>query len=269
MEAHSSYDIDFKSGYSKVNGLTMYYEIYGQGKPLVLIHGGGSTIQSTFGRIIPELATRRQIIGVELQAHGRTNDRSAELSFEQDADDIATLLNNLKINNADIFGFSNGGSTTMQLAVRHPHLVDKIIVGSAFYKRSGVIPQLWEFMNHATIDLMPQQYKDTFIEVAPDPGNLQVMHDKCVKRMVGFKDWSDEVIKSIKAPTLIIIADADMVSPEHAVEMYRLIPHCRLAIIPGGHGKYIGEITTLESNEPDNTFVVSLIEEFLNGSAKG
>jgi len=268
MEVQSSHDIDFKSGYSRVNGLNMYYEVYGQGKPLVLLHGGGSTIQTSFGRIIPELATRRQIIGVELQAHGRTNDRSADLSFEQDADDVAALLNNLKIDSADIFGFSNGGSTTMQLAVRHPHRVEKIIVGSAFYKRSGVLPQFWEFMNNATIDQMPQQYKDTFVKVAPDPGNLQVMHDKCVKRMVEFKDWSDEVIKSIKAQTMIIIGDADMVSPEHAVEMYRLIPHCQLAIIPGGHGKYIGEITTLESNSPDFTFAVAMIEEFLDGSAR-
>src|SRR5271170_2955287 len=96
---------NFKSGYSEVNGLTMYYEIYGQGKPLVLIHGGGSTIQTTFGRIIPLLAMHRQLIGVELQAHGHTNDRNADLTFEQDADDVATLLANLKIAKADFLGF--------------------------------------------------------------------------------------------------------------------------------------------------------------------
>src|SRR3978361_756494 len=96
----------FKSGYSNVNGLKMYYEIYGEGKPLVLIHGGGSTIQTTFGRVIQTLAKHRQLLAVELQAHGRTNDRENGLSFEQDADDVATLLKNLNTLQADIFGFS-------------------------------------------------------------------------------------------------------------------------------------------------------------------
>ena len=95
----------FKSDYSKVNGLTMYYEIHGQGKPLVLIHGGGSTIQTSFGKIISKLATRRKVIAPEMQAHGRTNDRSTDITFEQDADDIATLLKNLEIAKADFFRF--------------------------------------------------------------------------------------------------------------------------------------------------------------------
>ena len=94
--------IHFESGYSGVNGLKMYYEIYGQGKPLVLIHGGGSTIQTSFGRIILDLAKNRQIIAIELQAHGRTNDRDTPLTFEQDADDVAKLLQNLGISKADL-----------------------------------------------------------------------------------------------------------------------------------------------------------------------
>src|SRR5664279_2687421 len=106
---------NLKSGYSEVNGLHMYYEIYGHGKPLVLIHGGGSTIETSFGNLIQLLANRRQIIGVELQAHGHTNDRNTDLSFEQDADDVATLLNNLEITKADFLGFSNGGHTTIEL----------------------------------------------------------------------------------------------------------------------------------------------------------
>src|SRR5436190_21441624 len=102
METSTTDNLSFKSGYSDINGLKMYYEIYGQGKPLVLIHGGGSTIETTFGRIIPLLAKHRQIIGVELQAHGHTNDRNADLTFEQDADDVAKLLDNLRISKVDI-----------------------------------------------------------------------------------------------------------------------------------------------------------------------
>lgn len=129
----------FKSGYSDVNGLKMYYEIYGEGKPLVLIHGGGSTIQTTFGRVIPMLAQHRQLIAVELQAHGRTGDRAGELSFEQDADDVAALLKNLNVSKADFFGFSNGGTTALQIAIRHPQLVDKFITDNnkLLHKASG------------------------------------------------------------------------------------------------------------------------------------
>src|SRR5688572_30505088 len=126
----------FQSGHSDVNGIKMYYEVYGEGKPLVLIHGGGSTIQTSFGRIIPLLAKTRKVIGVELQAHGRTSDRNVPISFEQDADDVNGLLKNLNIDKADVLGFSNGGNTTMQLAIRHPEVVNRIILLRRFIKET-------------------------------------------------------------------------------------------------------------------------------------
>ena len=255
----------FKSGYSKVNGLKMYYELYGEGKPLVLIHGGGSTIQTTFGRVIPMLARHRKLIAVELQAHGRTSDRSGEVSFEQDADDVAALLKNLNILKADIFGFSNGGTTALQIAIRHPELVDKLIVASALCKRNGVPSQFWDFMKQARLENMPEQLKEAYKKVASDSSRLQVMHDKDAKRMVDFKDIPYEKIKSIKAPTLIIIGDKDVITPEHAIEMHRLIANSELAIIPGGHGEYIGEVTTLKRNYQESDFIaVPMIESFLN-----
>jgi len=254
----------FKSGYSEVNGIKMYYEIYGHGKPLVLIHGGGSTIQTTFGRIIPMLAQHRQLICVELQAHGHTSDRNKDLSFEQDADDVVTLLKNLNVPNADFFGFSNGGTTTIQIAIRHPEIVDKIILGSALCKRNGVPIQFWDFMKQAQLDNMPVQLKEAYIKVAPNPNDLQIMHDKDVKRMVNFKDIPDEQIESIKAPTLIIIGDQDIIKPEHAIEMHREISNSALAIIPGVHGEYIEEITTLQYHSKEADFVIPMVENFLN-----
>jgi pimeloyl-ACP methyl ester carboxylesterase len=254
----------FKSGYSDVNGLKMYYEIYGQGKPLVLIHGGGSTIQTSFGRIISLLAKHRQIIAMELQAHGRTNDRDAWLSFEQDADDVAGLLKNLGITKAGILGFSNGGQTTIEIALRHPDLVDKIIIAGAFYKRSAVHPQFWEGMSKATFSDMPQPFKDEFLKVNNNAEALMNMFNRDVHRMRTFKGWSDEQMKSIQATTLVISGDSDVGSAEHTVEMYRAIPNCQLAIIPGGHGKLLGEIITLENGEWKQEYVVSLIEEFLD-----
>jgi len=253
-----------QNGYSEVNGIKMYYEIYGEGKPLVLIHGGGSTIQTTFGRVIPMLAKHRRLIAIELQAHGRTGDREKDLTFEQDADDVATLLKNLKIDKADFFGFSNGGTTAVQIAIRHPEIVDKIILGSALCKRDGVPAQFWDFMKQATLANMPEQLKEAYLNVAPNPNGLQIMCDKDVKRMLNFKDIPDEQIESIKAPTLIIIGDQDVIKPEHAIEMHRQIANSELAIIPGVHGEYIEEITTLKFNSKEADFVIPMFESFLD-----
>lgn len=261
--------IQLSKDYSTVNGLKMYYETYGQGKPLVLIHGGGSTIQSNFGNVIPLLSKNRKVIAMELQAHGRTVDRDADLSFEQDADDIASLLKNLNIDKADFFGFSNGGTTAIQIAIRHPEMVDKIILGSALAKRSGVPEWFWEFMEQATLDKMPEQLKTAYKQIAPDTSGLQTMHDRDAKRMINFKDISDDQIKSIQAPTLIIIGDKDIITPEHAIELSRQIPNARLAIIPGGHGEYIGEITTLsDAFITAELAVLPLIKSFLDKEEK-
>lgn len=257
-------DLIPERGYSPVNGLTLYYEIYGEGKPLVLLHGGGSTIQTTFQKVIPLFAKSRKVIAVELQAHGRTSDRDADLSFEQDADDVFTLLKNLNIARADFFGFSNGGTTTLQIAIRHPEIVDKMVLGSALAKRSGVPDWFWDFMKQAKLDNMPEPLKAAYRQVAPDPHGLQVMHDRDARRMVNFKDIPDDQIRSIKAPTLIILGDKDVITPEHALELHRQIAHSELAIIPGGHGAYIGEITTLTPETQESEFVVPMIEKFLN-----
>src|SRR5436190_7519316 len=126
--------------YAEVNGLKMYYEVHGSGRPLVLIHGGGSTIESTYGRVLPEFAKAHRVIAIELQAHGHTPDIDRPLSFEQDADDVASLLEQLKIEKAAIMGFSNGGTTALQLAIRHPGMISKLVLASTTYKREGMQP---------------------------------------------------------------------------------------------------------------------------------
>lgn len=253
-----------ESGFAPVNGIKMFYQVYGKGKPLVLIHGGGSTIESSFGRVIPMLSKHRKVIAVELQAHGRTSDRNSDLSFEQDADDVVGLLHHLKIDRADFFGFSNGGTTTLHIAIRHPKVVNKIVLGSALGKRNGVPIQFWDFMKQAKLDNMPQELKNAYLKVTTDSAGLRIMHDRDVKRMLNFKDIPDVKIKSIKAPALIIVGDKDVIIPEHALEMYRLLSGSELAIIPGIHGEYIEEVTTLKSNSHQSNFVIPLIETFLN-----
>ena len=256
----------FKSGYAPVNGLNMYYEIHGEGgTPLVLIHGGGSTIETNYSRVLPLFAQHRQVIAMELQVHGRTADREAPSSFEQDADDVAALLDYLKISRADFLGFSNGGNTAMQVAMRRPELVNRAIFLSSFYQREGLPPQFWEFMKKGTFADMPQIYKDAFLKVAPKPEQLMNMFKKDSGRMLGFTDWTDDMIRSVKAPALVMISNEDVVMPEHAVKMSRLMPNARVAIMPGGHGQCIGEATFWK--ESDSTMVkgvVAMMEQFLD-----
>ena len=254
---------DFKSGYADVGGFTMYYEIYGQGKPLVLIHGGGSTIHTTFGNIIPLLSKSRQIIAMDLQAHGRTGDRPGNLSFQQDADDIAALLRSLNITKADFLGYSNGGHTLIEMLLRHRGIVNKAIIASAFYKRDAVAPQFWEGFGSATIDVMPQALKDGFLQVNNDEQALLNMFNKDVQKMKMFTGWSDEQMQSIASPTLIINGNNDVGSVEHAVAMYRTIPNAQLAILPGEHGVYIGAVEYLKDGKWTQQYVVGVINEFL------
>jgi len=253
-----------KSGYAPIGSLKMYYEIHGSGgMPLVLIHGGGSTIETTFSKILPLLANHGKVIAVELQAHGRTSDRDSALSFEQDANDVVALLKYLEIDKADFFGFSNGGHTAMQIGISHPGVVNKLVLASSFYKRDGAIPGFFENMQKASLDNMPAPLKTAYIKVATDKNHLQVMYDKDKERMIQFKDWKDEELHSITAPTLLIIGSHDVVTPTHAVEMSHVIPHAELMILPGDHGSYIGEICSPEKGSKIPELTVEVVEEFL------
>lgn len=250
--------------YAQINGIKIYYEIHGDGAPLVVLHGGGSTIQTSFGNLIPFLAKRYRVIAVELQNHGRSGYRMEPQTFSQDADDVAALLQHLGINKASLFGFSNGGQTCIEISLRHPHIVHKLIIAAAPYKRRGFIPGFFEAMNGATIDNMPQPYQDAFLALTPDKDRLQIMFERDRDRMIAFKDWSDEQIQSITAPTLLLNGDKDVMTVENAVEMYRLIPNCQLAILPGIHGQYIGEFATSKNGVKDAATIMPLIEEFLD-----
>ena len=259
-------DTKYKSvtGYAPVNGLKMYYEIHGEGMPVVLIHGGGSTIQTTFGSIIPLLAPHYRIISVELQAHGHTNDRNGPESFEQDADDVAGLLQHLKINKAHFFGFSNGGNTTMRIATRHPEIVNKLVVVSSFYKREGMMKGFFEGLEKASIEDMPQLLKTYYLQINNDQKGLQAMFDKDKERMVHFKDWNDDDLQSIKAPTFLISGDRDVVTVEHTVKMSHLIPNAQLMILPGPHGAFIGEVCATEKESKMPGISAAIIREFLD-----
>lgn len=252
------------SGYAPVNGLKMYYEIHGAGTPLVLIHGGGSTIQTTFGAILPMLAQHHKVIAVELQAHGHTSDRPGDESFQHDADDVTTLLRYLKINKAHFLGFSNGGHTAMQIGISYPAFVDKLILVSSFYQREGTAPGFFDGLHAATLENMPAPLKVAYLHINNDQKGLQAMFTKDRERMLRFKDWTDQDLRSIKAQTFIIAGDHDIVTPEHAAKMSKIVPNSTLMILPGTHGSFIGEACTTEKGSKIPEVTVAIIEEFLD-----
>jgi len=257
-----------KHGNLPVNGIRMYYEIHGApgGTPLVLLHGGGSTIGATYSRLLPLLAQHRQVIALEEQGHGRTTDRDSPVRFTTSADDVAALLAQLHVDQADVMGFSNGASVAMQVAIRHPTLVRKLVFASSMTNRNGARPEFWGFIAKGTFADMPQPLKDAFLQVNPDPQKLRAMHDKDLERMQHFIDTSDQDVKSVTAPTLIVIGDRDIVRPEHAIELTQLMPHARLMILPGGHGDYLGEMIVAKSGSRYPEWTTSLLEQFLDDS---
>jgi pimeloyl-ACP methyl ester carboxylesterase len=256
-------------GHAPVNGISMYYEVHGTSggprPPLALLHGGGSSIEVTYGRLLPLVARHRQVIALDEQAHGRTTDRDRPLRFHTSADDVAALLAHLHVGPVDLMGFSNGASVAMQVAIRHPSLVRRLIFASSMTKKSGAHPRFWDFMAKGTFADMPQPLKDAFLRVNPDPQKLRTMHDKDLERMQHFVETPDADVRSVEAPTLVVCGDRDVNTTEHAVELTRLLPRARLLILPGGHGDYLGEVTAPTRDDRHAALTASLLEDFLDG----
>lgn len=231
--------------YAPVGALRIYYERHGAPRagqpPLVLLHGGGSTLETSFATLLPSLAKDRQVIAFDQQGHGRTADVDRPFGFEQSADDAAALLAHLGIPQADFFGYSNGASIALQIAIRHPRLVRRLVVASPMFRRDAMPPAFWEGMRHATLESMPAELRDAYVKSSPHPERLASFHAKSVQRMLQFRDWPPELIRGIEAPTLVMNGDADVTRPEHALELFRLLPHARLAVLPGtDHASIVG-----------------------------
>jgi pimeloyl-ACP methyl ester carboxylesterase len=233
-----------ETGYAPVNGLQMYYEIHGSGgTPLLLLHGGLFDIDQQFGEVLPTLAASRQVIAADFQGHGRTNDIDRPLSDAGLASDVVGLLEHLKVERADVWGFSVGGGVALHLAIRHPELVRKLIVSSASFSHEGDRPENAEAVGAMTVDMiagtpMEQAYK----EKSPHPERLQELLDKLGAS--AFTDWSEDDIRGIAAPTLITVGDCDAVKLDHAVRFLQLrggdvngdfigVPASQLAVFPG------------------------------------
>ena len=152
----------------------------------------------------------------------------------------------------------------MQIAIRHPGVVDKLVVVSSFYKREGMIPGFFEGLQQATLDNMPEPLKIHYLQVNSDTKGLQKMFDKDRERMLLFEDWSDEDLRSIQAPALLIVGDRDVMTMEHAVKMSKMISNARLMIVPGTHGSFIGEVCSAEEGSRMPEITIAVTREFLD-----
>jgi pimeloyl-ACP methyl ester carboxylesterase len=252
--------------YAEVNGVKMYYEIHGTGLPLVVLHGAFMTI-GAMGAIVAALTEARQVIAVELQGHGRTADIDRPLSYEQMSDDVAALLRHLGIERADVFGYSMGGGVALQLAMRHPELVQKLVVASASSTSDGVHPEVWEGIEQITPELFAgTPWKEEYDRVAPNPDAFPTLVEKMKQLDSQPFTWPPDEIRAITAPTMVMIGDSDGTTPEHAVELFRMrgggvfgdlagLPSARLAILPGT--THVGLIHRAD-------WLAPMIDEFLD-----
>jgi pimeloyl-ACP methyl ester carboxylesterase len=239
-------EIPAKTGYAPVNGVQMYYEIHGTGQPLVLLHGAFSAIGTSFGQVLPGLAETRQVIGFELQGHGHTADIDRPLTIEGMADDVAAAIGQLGLEPADVFGYSTGAAVALQLVIRHPEVVRKLVLASVTYTMDGVHPGLMAGLGEMTPEMMHgSPWHEEYLRIAPHPEDFPRLFAKKTEMDRQIKDVPAEKVGAIEAPTLLIIGDSDLVRPEHAVEMFRLLgggvfgdtlaglPDSQLAILPG------------------------------------
>jgi pimeloyl-ACP methyl ester carboxylesterase len=216
--------------YAEVNGLKMYYELHGTGKPLVVLHGAFGWAMTP-----PALARNRQLIAVELQGHGHTANIDRPLTVESMADDVAALIKHLKIERADLFGYSMGGVVALAVTIRHPDVVGKVAINGSYYGKieDAFEPQGLKQFKSLPPDFAPPILKNHYDQVAPDPKQWPALVANVKKMGMTFQGFSRQDLKSIKAPVLITLGDHDGVRLEHAVEMFRLIPNARLAVFPG------------------------------------
>jgi len=232
------------TGYAPVNGLKMYYEIHGSGDPVVLLHGAFMAVTGDWMDWVNELAKTRKVIAVDMQGHGRTADINRDITYENLADDVAGLLDYIKIPRADIMGYSLGGGVAFECAIRHPEKVRKVVIISAPFRRDGWVKEANDFWPNFSVEMMKGTPAETEREkLNPVPGSFPAFFDHIKAAAMRPYDFGADNLKATKAPFFFINGDADGVRLDHIAEMYRVKggdlhgdmrphPESRLAIIP-------------------------------------
>jgi pimeloyl-ACP methyl ester carboxylesterase len=251
----------------RVNGMQLYYEVSGQGDPLVVLHGAYMNIPS-MGAIIPMLARTHRVYAVELQGHGRTTDIDRPITYQNLADDVAAFMDSVGLTKADVFGYSMGAQTGLQLAIRHPAKVNKLVAASVAYDLEGWQPAFQQAIPQMTVEMIVQMpFAQEYRKLAPNPEGFPDLARKLIALEKEPMAWAADV-KAIRAPVLIIAGDADVATLEHSVALFRLLgggvmgdmgqplPASRLAIMPAT--SHTAVIT-----QPD--LLHGFIEPFLKG----
>jgi len=233
-----------RTGYAPAGDLRMYYEIHGDGPPLLLLHGAYMTIEM-LEPLIAGLADARRVIAVEQQGHGRTADADRPITYEQMADDTAAFLRHLEIDRADVVGYSMGGGVALQLAIRHPERVRKLVAASVSFTSDGMHAVALEMFPTITPELFAgSPMEREYLRLAPNPGDFPKLVEKLKTLDSTPYAWPEEDIRAIPAPTLVVVGDSDVVRLEHAVELFGLrgggvmgdlgtMPASQLAVLPG------------------------------------
>ena len=246
--------------YAAVNGLQMYYEVHGGGRPLVLLHGGLLTIESSFGALLPELARSHQVVAVELQGHGRTADIDRAPTIPNLAVDVVALLDHLGIERADLFGYSLGGLVAMEAAIRCPERTDRLVLAAIHFRPDGYHEEITNPEAHPGSTRMPSQaefeaMRADYLRVAPEPGRFDAFAAKAEAEVGAFQGWAPAVLRRVHNPALLMIGDYDFVRIEHAAEMRSLLPNAQLAVLPA---------TTHMSLTQDAGIVIPIVSRFLD-----
>jgi pimeloyl-ACP methyl ester carboxylesterase len=212
------------TGYAPVNGLKMYYEIHGKGEPVVLLHGSFMTLTNfNWPEMIAALSKSRQVIAVEMQGHGRTADINRDFSYDNLADDIAALLDYLKIGKADIIGYSMGASVAMNLAIRHPNAVRKVVSISGVFRANGWVQEVLDAYPHFTAEAFKgSPIEAEYQKLSPTPNEFPNFVKRAISMDLKPYDLGAEKLKATQAPMFFIHGDADGVRLDHIVEMFRL-----------------------------------------------
>lgn len=251
----------------EVNGMQMYYEVSGEGDPLIVLHGAYMNIPS-MGAIIPKLAEAHKVYALELQGHGRTTDIDRPITYPNLADDVAAFMDAVGLETADVFGYSMGAAAGLQLAIRHPEKVNKLAAASVAYDAEGWQPAFKEFIPQMTVGMfLDMPFAEEYRKLAADPDGFPALVEKLIALEHEPMAWEDDV-RALKTPVLIITGDADVATLEHSVAMFRLLgggvmgdmgeplPASRLSVLPAtSHTAVITQVDLLHA----------LIEPFLKG----
>src|SRR5690349_13646768 len=248
----------------------MYYEIHGAGDPVVLLHGAFSGVGTSFGAVAPALAERRRVIGVELQGHARTADIDRPFRIDSFASDVEQLLTHLKIERADLFGYSLGAGVALETAIRYPDRVRKLVLASLAFTADGTHPGFEGGMDMLQPEMLHgSPFHDEYVQNAPRPDDFPRLVERVKEFSRNTPVWSAEAVTGLAAPVLLVYGDSDIVRPEHAVETFRLLgggvngdivglPRARLAVLPG---------TTHTGVAAHGAWLAPMIDEFLDADA--